>query len=450
MGLRGDGRGDDAEAQRRNGFECDGGLERRYARPERRLRERGGKGVGRLAADATHAVASACGKSSGCVRPRLRNCVVDVFACVCIRLYRHACACVHVVLLSPRALLTVLSLSSFSRFPFPDRFSLLGVLFDPPSGRVAGLRPVHYVSMATPHLGCTASRGPAQVPLVKWLNAIGLGFATSRISEPFSARMFGESGRQFFFRDGARGKGGNDGRNVEGGGAWSPPSAPIIFRLAYDEPDAPFFSALASFETHTAYANRGGDHLVGWANASVRSMDGLPTTIEGKGKGVVLEDPIENAWGRGEPVGDDGSLHAAKGSRSGSHLSTLSNEGSTRTSEAGESSTDGEVTKGLAKRREGPSATLQLNPTPTAVPSSPAELPPLVLSQLQKIPWRRVDVCFADASLSLLSHQHIQTQREWLNKPGRQVAQHLAQQLFEMEQLRGGISEDIQPPSIEE
>lgn len=148
--------------------------------------------------------------------------------------------------------------------------------------------------MATPHLGCTARRGPAQVPLVRWLNAVGLGFATSRLSEPFSARAFGESGRQFFFRDG------------------DDSTPPIVYRLAFDqgaggeegaEKPAPkggrgeaergdppggaegagavgsrafFFGALASFETHTAYANRGGDHLVGWANASIRNLDQLP------------------------------------------------------------------------------------------------------------------------------------------------------------------------------
>lgn len=37
-----------------------------------------------------------------------------------------------------------------------------------------------------------------------------------------------------------------------------------------------FHSALAAFETRTAYANRSGDHLVSWANSSLRSLPQLP------------------------------------------------------------------------------------------------------------------------------------------------------------------------------
>lgn len=38
-----------------------------------------------------------------------------------------------------------------------------GRLFDPGSGTVAGLRPCHFVAMATPHLGCDSQYTPAQV-----------------------------------------------------------------------------------------------------------------------------------------------------------------------------------------------------------------------------------------------------------------------------------------------
>ncbi len=37
-----------------------------------------------------------------------------------------------------------------------------------------------------------------------------------------------------------------------------------------------FYLALAAFETRTAYANRGGDYNVGWANASLRALSQLP------------------------------------------------------------------------------------------------------------------------------------------------------------------------------
>jgi Putative serine esterase (DUF676) len=38
-----------------------------------------------------------------------------------------------------------------------------GHLFDPATGLVAGLRPAHFVTMATPHLGCEVAASPAQV-----------------------------------------------------------------------------------------------------------------------------------------------------------------------------------------------------------------------------------------------------------------------------------------------
>jgi len=37
-----------------------------------------------------------------------------------------------------------------------------GVLYDPASKRVAGLQPRHFITLATPHLGC-GGEGPAQV-----------------------------------------------------------------------------------------------------------------------------------------------------------------------------------------------------------------------------------------------------------------------------------------------
>jgi hypothetical protein len=38
----------------------------------------------------------------------------------------------------------------------------IGALFNPEQGTVAGLQPVHYISMATPHMGCDAG-GVSQV-----------------------------------------------------------------------------------------------------------------------------------------------------------------------------------------------------------------------------------------------------------------------------------------------
>ncbi len=46
----------------------------------------------------------------------------------------------------------------------------IGRAYNQSTGCVAGLQPRHYVSMATPHLGCDVE-GPAQVPLIGWMAA---------------------------------------------------------------------------------------------------------------------------------------------------------------------------------------------------------------------------------------------------------------------------------------
>lgn len=50
----------------------------------------------------------------------------------------------------------------------------IGKTYDAATGHVAGLEPRHYVSMATPHLGCDVD-GPAQVPLIGWVAELPVG-----------------------------------------------------------------------------------------------------------------------------------------------------------------------------------------------------------------------------------------------------------------------------------
>ena len=56
-----------------------------------------------------------------------------------------------------------------------------------------------------------------------------------------------------------------------------------------------------------------------------------------------------------------------------------------------------------------------------------------VLKQLQKLPWRRIDVSFQHAKMSFFAHNNIQVTRRWLNWEGAAVCQHLACQLAFME-----------------
>ncbi len=57
-----------------------------------------------------------------------------------------------------------------------------------------------------------------------------------------------------------------------------------------------------------------------------------------------------------------------------------------------------------------------------------------MVTSLQRLPWRRIDVCFKGTLLPFLSHQHIQVQRMWLNWAGVAVAKHVATQIAAMEE----------------
>jgi hypothetical protein len=163
----------------------------------------------------------------------------------------------------------------------------VGALFDPRSRKIAGLEPCHFLTLATPHFGCDAE-GVAQVPFVGWVDAAlpSLGAALRGIAPTVAGALFGRTGRQFFLEDGSVG-GGLEGGGLEGGGGGGGRGdgggdcggeLPLLARLARDDPSRGlhFVSALASFRTRTAYANVSGDHLVGWANASLRPVGELP------------------------------------------------------------------------------------------------------------------------------------------------------------------------------
>ena len=82
----------------------------------------------------------------------------------------------------------------------------IGKLYDPSTQTILGLKPAHFVTMATPHVGCTAD-GVSEVPLLGWAGEmpfIGghLHKAMSAMAAPVSSFMFGRSGMQFFLEVG--------------------------------------------------------------------------------------------------------------------------------------------------------------------------------------------------------------------------------------------------------
>lgn len=298
----------------------------------------------------------------------------------------------------------------------------IGELFDPNVRTVAGLIPSHFLSLATPHLGCTVNPGPAQVPLLDWFSFFSqspLGYGTVKL---FSSFVLGQTGRQFFLQD------------QEG-----PYGIPLIYRLAHDWPDENkyFLSSLGSFRTRTAYANRSWDHLVGWANSSIRSVDELPSISMNKACGVVREDPLTHSLSNGQCYNivneefEAKNIESLRGRRH-QHFEPnsidleINNEALT-TMELS-SFTDMKIlTNNYSEGRE----------SKTCIKIDNCKVNPVeaTLLSLQRLPWRRIDVCFSGGTLPLLAHQNLQVQRKWLNFDGEETAHHIVEQILAMEKI---------------
>ena len=241
---------------------------------------------------------------------------------------------------------------------------------------IAGLRPVAFATIATPHAGCTgATASAAAIPLVRWLRPPAA--LAAALDGPVAATM-GRTGRQFFLRDGGGG-GGGSGRRMQGGVAGgddaaatttAPPHPPLLVRMAQATPgDLPFLPALAAFAYRAAYANSSGDHLVGWANASLRYTDELPDLggLPG-GTGVILDTGLASGLGGADP---------------------------------------------LTPHRSGGAAAAAAPAGPAASRAEREEVV-AILEGLRSLPWRRVDVCYKGAwHRGAAAHNLIQVTRAW-------------------------------------
>ncbi|XP_071710913.1 lipid droplet phospholipase 1-like [Rutidosis leptorrhynchoides] len=114
--------------------------------------------------------------------------------------------------------------------------------------KIAGLEPINFITIASPHLG---SRGRKQVPMFCGLKSLEkVGFYTSVILK--------RTGRQVYLKDKSNGH------------------PPLLVQMANDSEDLKFISALLSFKRQVVYANVLSDHLVGWSTSSIRHRSELP------------------------------------------------------------------------------------------------------------------------------------------------------------------------------
>ncbi|XP_025621871.1 uncharacterized protein [Arachis hypogaea] len=110
-------------------------------------------------------------------------------------------------------------------------------------GLIAGLEPINFITLATPHLGV---RGKNQLPFLFGVTIL------EKIAAPVASLFVGQTGTQLFLTDG------------------NPNKPPLLLRMASDCEDGKFISALGTFRFRTVYANVSYDHMVGWRTSSIR------------------------------------------------------------------------------------------------------------------------------------------------------------------------------------
>ncbi|CAH2034252.1 unnamed protein product [Thlaspi arvense] len=110
-------------------------------------------------------------------------------------------------------------------------------------GRIAGLEPMNFITLATPHLGV---RGRKQLPFLLGVPIL------EKLAAPIAPFFVGRTGSQLFLTDGKADK------------------PPLLLRMASDGEDLKFLSSLGAFRCRIVYANVSYDHMVGWRTSSIR------------------------------------------------------------------------------------------------------------------------------------------------------------------------------------
>ncbi|KAK3005587.1 hypothetical protein RJ639_017219 [Escallonia herrerae] len=125
----------------------------------------------------------------------------------------------------------------------------------PGRGLIAGLEPVNFITLATPHLGV---RGKKQLPFLLGVPIL------EKLAVPIAPIFVGRTGSQLFLTDG------------------KPDKPPLLLSMASDCDDGKFIAALGAFRCRILYANVSYDRIlllsspkhypdmVGWRTSSVR------------------------------------------------------------------------------------------------------------------------------------------------------------------------------------
>ncbi|GMH33628.1 hypothetical protein BSKO_01462 [Bryopsis sp. KO-2023] len=307
-----------------------------------------------------------------------------------------------------------------------------GVNFDPQTRTIYRLEPRHFISIASPHLGCHTD-GESQVPMIGWGRNIpilgGTVFKTVfRVAtNPLMGVVYRNTGKHLFMTDG--------GESQE----------PLVLKLVQDRPgEGWFFSALAQFRTRVCYANTYGDAMVGWANASLRRRSELPIKHykNHKGSGVILEDALDRGVSRWVPETCSSCDRSETLSEEETDVDSLTTEGDLEIEINDRGPAPPNIAGTRNQQETSPMVTCEsFNSVREVVDLRDRQaLVEYMLSRLQSLPWCRIDVSFKRRSVPFCAHTHIQVTRKWIDFVGMSVADHISQRFVELERFVEGSS----------
>ncbi|KAG5015413.1 hypothetical protein JHK85_021549 [Glycine max] len=117
-------------------------------------------------------------------------------------------------------------------------------------GMIAGLEPINFITLATPHLGV---RGKKQLPFLLGVPIL------EKLAAPIAPFFVGQTGSQLFLTDG------------------KPDKPPLLLRMASDSDDGKFLSALGAFRCRIIYANVSYDRIL---SPPRQSLDGYKHVVD--------------------------------------------------------------------------------------------------------------------------------------------------------------------------
>ncbi|PPS01611.1 hypothetical protein GOBAR_AA19036 [Gossypium barbadense] len=180
-----------------------------------------------------------------------------------------------------------------------------------------------------------------------------------------------------------------------------PSRPPLLLRMASDCEGGKFLSALGAFRNRTVYANVSYDHMVGWRTSSIRREKELvkPPSQSLDGYKHVVD--VEYC----PPVSSDGPhfpLEAAKA-------------------------------KAAAKNAPNIKNTVEYHEL----------MEEEMIQGLQKLGWKKVDVSFHSSLWPFFAHNNIHVKNEWFHNAGAGVIAHVADTLKQQESSSSFISSSL-------